>query len=373
MISLRKTIFGKHFFFHCSDYWAEDLKESLELYPSYSPEHNESEIEVFINELSADSTTPRSQNPTVFKQFDKGFSTDFGLAEINWELDEGLLIRSTITIKNPFQNRLRGLVKKARSMEFPRRAEWFEQVLHELFLIPAVHFMPDRAIIHASCVANANGALVLSGTGGVGKSSALLSIVEDDVGFLADDILVVDNEGYAYGNMAWPKVYGYNCAGNDMSSRVLKGRGLIDKLHFIIKNKINPKGVRRKIKPNELFSACYSQKIPIKSFIFLFKNETSNLELSSTNTDNFSSAIIDVINSEYQVFHKFIIWHAYNTMMSDVPKLVSLEDINLNWANILGRLPGRFDIKKLNIPFHQNHGEYQEYIRKVILSELAKR
>jgi hypothetical protein len=300
------------------------ISVSLELYPSYNVENKETEIEVFINEVGPKNTDLRSQNPNAFKQFHQGFSTDFGSAEIYWEFVKGLLIISTITIKDPFKNRLKGLIKKFISMEFPRRVEWFEQILHELFLIPAVHFMPDRALIHASCVANSSGALVFSGTGGVGKSSALLSIMDEDIGFVADDILVIDNEGNAYGNMARPKVYGYNCLGNGMSSRVLRGRGLIDKLHFIIKKFLDPKRVRRKIKPNEFFSVCYSKKNPIKALFFLFKDETSNLKTTLINPDSFSFAIVEVMNSEYQVFHKFINWHTYNMMILGDADAVSL-------------------------------------------------
>ena len=81
----------------------------------------------------------------------------------------------------------------------------------------------DLSLIHASGVVLSNGkAILLGGTGGIGKTSLELELcLNEKASFLTDDIAVIDKEGFLWPNLSFPKIYGYNLAGNKALKRQL--------------------------------------------------------------------------------------------------------------------------------------------------------
>jgi len=65
----------------------------------------------------------------------------------------------------------------------------------------------DVALVHAGALADGDRATLLTSMGRMGKTSTILSILSttDDVGFLGDNIILVDPDGWAY---AWPATVG---------------------------------------------------------------------------------------------------------------------------------------------------------------------
>ena len=85
----------------------------------------------------------------------------------------------------------------------------------------------------------------------------------EGVGFVSDDIVIMSDTARVNGNMAWPKIYGYNCIGNAMKSEILAGRGWIDRAHFNIKNRLNSANVRRKMSPDRLYHRVEPASVPL--------------------------------------------------------------------------------------------------------------
>lgn len=365
---MKKIIFGKTFEFTVCPGWVAELEETLALYPN----GGSGGADVYVNIVDGmEFSGVTSNNPKIFKRCLNGFQADFGGVLVSWSRDsKNSSLKVTAAFENPFGKPLRGLWRRARSMEFSTKVEWFEQVFHELVLVPTAHFFPDLAVVHAACVGSEEGCFLLTGTGGVGKSSAVLSVAgENDIGFVSDDIAVLDKNGIVYPNFAWPKIYGYNCEGNHFSQVVLKGRGVFDKLHFFLRNRLNSNRVRRKIKPNDLFKKVFSNGVALKGVYFLFKESCDQIEVTELSSAEATRAAINVMNAEYQVFYKFIEWEEYNANLSGSTEFISMNEIKMNWSRIFNSAFIGV-AKKVAIPTDVDHRVYQQEIGSLIRESL---
>ena len=257
-----------------------------------------------------------SNNPKIYRKFANGFQANFGTCLVSWfrkEHSNKLFVRAEF---NLFKlNSLLGFVKRLRSMEYPNELERFEQILYELIIVPTVYMLPDTALMHAATLASGGGAVTFTGTGGVGKSSAILSAAHNqEFSFVSDDISVINNKGRMFANFAWPKIYGYNCAGNQFKKLLLKDRSWIDRVHFTTKNARNPSSVRRKIRPEVLFNGRVAKEPLLKMVVLLFREDVDSIKVGELNRQAGLDMFLEVMMAEYQVFHKFINWEKYNSL-----------------------------------------------------------
>ena len=365
---IKKKIFGKVVQFECTDTWKSELHESLELYSDVSDKLVDVRIQI-VDEGVAEPSL--SMNPKIFRKLQGGFAAEFRGAAISWRKDSESQLTVQACVKDPFRNALVGLLKRLRSMEFPTRLEWFEQVLHELILVPTAHFFADLAIVHAAAIGNESGCFLFTGTGGVGKSSALLSVAgKEGVGFLADDVVVVDKKGLAYGNFSWPKIYGYNCTGTGLASRLLAPRGILDRAHFYIRNRVNPSTVRRKIRPDDLFSKCLSDGVPVKGVYFLFREPCQAISVSDSSTEKAITSTIEIIKSEYDVFYKILRWDRYNSIMLGVESALTIDGLERWWrASLANVFEG--EVKKIAVPYQVDHADYLSFMEEFILERIT--
>jgi len=84
-------------------------------------------------------------------------------------------------------------------------------------LIPSIYFNKNLAPVHCAGVSDhENRAILIGGTGGVGKTSLEMELCRNyGCSFINDDISVLDSDGWVYPNLAFPKIYGYNLENND--------------------------------------------------------------------------------------------------------------------------------------------------------------
>jgi hypothetical protein len=79
----------------------------------------------------------------------------------------------------------------------------FDEIVHML-LRAALDAEPDRVHIHAGAVTGADGAVVLAGWPGSGKSSAIAALVEAGFGYMTDERLSVSSDGRQVAGFAKP-------------------------------------------------------------------------------------------------------------------------------------------------------------------------
>ncbi len=288
-----------------------------------------------------------------------------GSISASWKYTDAGVLAVDVVI--PETSDLKRAARKFYSMEYSTEVERFEQLLHELVLVPSVYFFGDAAPIHSAAVATADGTMLLAGTGGVGKSSAVLAFrKQKDIGFIADDISIVSANGQVFGNMAWPKIYGYNCVGNEMARELLRGRSLADQLHFHVKNRLNPSRVRRKLAPDRLYDSVVPDGKPLNTLFYLFREDVPNMALTQLPVESAVEMSIAVMESEYGVFHRHLNWEEYNSFGGNRTPILTMAQVRDKWRAIYRSAFSKAEIIKVGIPLDIDHARYQSEIVKIV-------
>lgn len=359
MKQARKNIFGKVYEFEWSSDFDSTLPPSIELYENAS-DSSRAEVKIIVSHALTDHT-PLTINPKIHQYSQNEMRTIFDTVHASWRQDEdGALV---IGMAVPSVTRMRRAARRLMSTEFSTETEHFEQLLHELILIPSVYFLDDVAPIHAAAIAKHSGAILWAGTGGAGKSSAVIAFRQhEDTSFIADDISVVSSAGVVYGNMAWPKIYGYNCTGNEMAREILKGRSVADRLHFHIRNHWNSSHVRRKIAPNRLYQSVTPTGSPLNNIAFLVRENVPAVTTSFLPIENAVEMAIAVMESEYGVFHMHLNWQEYNALANGSTPLLTMPQVREKWRKIYRAAFSKVRIFKISVPFEIEHICYQSEI-----------
>ncbi|NMW24748.1 hypothetical protein HFP05_10345, partial [Rhodanobacter denitrificans] len=207
---------------------------------------------------------------------------------------------------------------------------------------------------------------------GAGKSSAMLALrSNEDASFVSDDIVVMSATARVHGNMAWPKIYGYNCAGNEMKSELLAGRGWIDRAHFNIKNRINSASVRRKMSPDRLYQRVESASAPLSRLYYVVREDVPGIRVSALDLANAVDMTIAVVSAEYSIFHDHLYWEKYNALATARTAMLTMDDVTANWRRVLSSSLAAVGCFKISIPLKVDHAIYQDSVTGIITSGMA--
>lgn len=364
---MKKIIFGKCYAFACAADLEDLLAESLSLYPDAGERPPAVNIRLG-HAMSA--RRPGSINPRVHAAFERGMLTSFPTVDVYWERAGNGALEVEVALK--LRHGLRRAVHRLLSMEYSREAEAFEQVLHEFVLVPSVYFFDDMVPIHAAAVTIGDNACLLAGTGGAGKSSAMLALRNhQNASFVSDDIVVMSASARVHGNMAWPKIYGYNCAGNEIKNELLAGRGWIDRAHFNIKNRLNSASVRRKMSPDRLYRRVESASAPLSRLYYVVREDVPGIRVSALDRDSAVDMTIAVVSAEYSIFHDHLYWEKYNALATARTAMLTMESVVANWRRVLSASLAAVGCFKISIPLEVDHAVYQDRVTDIVLSGMA--
>lgn len=364
---MKKIIFGKCYAFSCDASLQELLAESLELYADAAG--REPEVNIRIGHAIA-ARRAASINPRVHETFEHGMRTSFPTIDVYWERSGGGRLDIEVAIKP--RRGIRGAIHKLLSMEYARKAEAFEQLLHEFVLVPSVYFFDDMVPIHAAAVTIGDSACLLAGTGGAGKSSAMLALrSHQGASFVSDDIAVMSATARVHGNMAWPKIYGYNCAGNEMKGELLAGRGWFDRAHFNIKNRINSASVRRKMSPDRLYPRVESASAPLSRLYYVVREDVPEIRMAPLDLGSVVDMTIAVVSAEYSIFHDHLYWEEYNALATARTAMLTMDEVTANWRRVLSNSLAAVGCFKISIPLKVDHATYQDRVTGIITSDMA--
>ena len=362
---MRKIIFGRCYSFSGKADQQALLEECLALYADAG--NIDPQVEVRI--APAISTRkPSSVNPKAHRKFRHGMLTSFPAVDVYWGWSELGCLEIEVALK--VRHGIKQKIQKLLSMEYSSDVESFEQILHEFVLVPSAYFFKGVAPIHAACVTVDGSARLLAGTGGAGKSAAMLALRQNEkVGFLSDDIVLVSAAtSHAYANMAWPKIYGYNCAGNTLKGEILAGRGWIDKAHFNIKNRINSASVRRKIRPDRLYHHVESTSAPLSRLYYAVREDVPDIRVSPLGVSNAVEMTIAVISAEYSIFHDHLHWEQYNALATAQTAMLTMEEVIANWRLVLSECLAGIGCFKVSIPFDVDQAVYRNSMVDILLA-----
>lgn len=367
---MKKLIFGKCYSFSGEPDHQVWLAESLGLYADAGD--LESQVDISISRYASPGT-PLAINPRFHREYEDGMLTSFPPVDVSWRRNGNGCLKVDVVLKP--RDSIKQRVKKLISIEYATDVEYFEQLLHEFVLVPSTYFFDDLAPVHASCMTVDGAACLLAGTGGAGKSAAILALRRDErVGFVCDDIAIMSatspSHSVVYANMAWPKIYGYDCAGNELEGVLLGGRGWVDRSHFRTKNWINPAGVRRKIRPDHLYREIEPVAAPASRLYYVIRESVSEMKLATLDTSSAVEMTIAVISAEYSIFHDHLHWEKYNALATGRKAMLSMDEVLVNWRNVLAMCLTSVACFKLSVPIHMDHAEYRARMVEILMGEM---
>lgn len=368
---MKKLIFGKCYSFSSEpEYWP-CLEESLALYTDAG--HTLSQVDVHITHEGA-SDMVVAINPRVHRKLEDGMLTSFPPVDVSWKWGEDGRLKVVAVLKT--RDGLKRRVKKVLSMEYSTDVEYFEQVLHEFVLVPSIYFFDDLAPMHAACMTVDGVGYLLAGTGGAGKSAALLALGQNErVSFVCDDIAVmsvaIESRPMVHANLAWPKIYGYDCAGNDLETKLLQGRSWDDKTHYRIKNWIDPASVRRKIRPDRLYRKVEPVVASASRLYYVIRESVPDMGLSDLEVRNAVEMTIAVIGAEYSIFHDHLQWEKYNALATGRKAMLTMDEVVANWRAVLEKCLSSITCFKVGVPLWMDHATYRSRMIEMVMGGSA--
>lgn len=342
----------------------EILHKELEIYPIAAINDN---ADITINYLKKlENKTPILKNPSTHSYYRNSFRWELINASIEFYFSNNQLTQIDFCIKQG--SKVRAIANKWFSYQFTNRKESIGFIFHELVLVPSAFFFPDLSVVHASAIDD-DGAILFGGTGGVGKTSLELELCNHHKkSFFADDIVVVNNKGEAFPNLSYPKIYGYNLINNeDLRKKIFSEAGFMDKFHWQTRKSIDPAIVRRRVNPVELYDQVSNQSAKLKAFYILVKDGTiKQIEKRKIQKEEASKLNKLVLETEYQVFYRHMLWDEFNS-------LIASSDPRLSYANLTKRIEQNFlsalanaETYVIKIPLKINHNEFLKQMSAII-------
>lgn len=361
----RYKIFGKIYQINTTDsYEGHILHEELNVYPKADTDDTTDIIINYLDKL--DNKTPVLQNPSIHLYFSQSFKLELNNASIEFHFEKNKLKSIDFCIKQG--SVLRATANKWLSYQFSNRKESIGFIFHELVLIPSAFFFPDLTVVHASAIDD-NGVILFGGTGGVGKTSLELELCyKQGKSFFADDIVIINNKGVAFPNLAFPKIYAYNLVNNEqVKKRMFANAGILDKIHWYSRKMINPAIVRRRVNPVKLYDHVAHHPKKIKTFYILVKDGTvKTVTMDKISTGEAARLNKLVLETEYNIIYKHLLWDEFNSIVNKKDARMSYPDlihkIETNFLQALTNIE-TFIIK---IPLNIGHQDYLKQVSEIL-------
>lgn len=195
-----------------------------------------------------------------------------------------------------------------------------EPILHTYLL------QKNQVFLHSSgVVSDSEEAILFTGWGGVGKSSACVQLVNHgDWKYLADDVIIINANGEAY---CYPKkilLYGYNTEGNSDLERTLLKNELINRLSWNLRKRVlGGAKVRRRISPALLFGHDkIGTKGKISNVFYLLRSNAERSSVREITSEEMAERSVSVIAYIFKQFYEVI-----NAIHAVNPKEPSLEEV----------------------------------------------
>lgn len=166
-------------------------------------------------------------------------------------------------------------------------------------------------MLHASAVTVGERATVFSGSGGVGKSTALLSLMQavPEAEYLGDDLVVIERGGFVVRHPKHLQVYEYNLQDSpETRQRVNQTMTATDRLLWRVKARtMGSSRVRRRSSANQLFGATrVADRSRLDTAIWVVPSASAQPNLSPLTQAEFARLATTAIVSEFWDFLRLI-------------------------------------------------------------------
>jgi hypothetical protein len=347
------------------------LVEELEIYNSQVVQ--DYDVEVYFTEESRLSPA-LTINPKTHQETENGFKF---LSRIGWtefRFEAGSLKQIWIAPQFPKPGWSREW-DRWRSIQYTTPDQEFGQCFHELVLAPMAMLHSDSLLLHASATfrPSTRRCILVGGTGGVGKTTAILNLCRNnkDFVFMADDISVLSaSQRAVWPHLAYPKIYAYNL-GSDVFADHLLTKGLLDRIQWTLKVKAGGlANARRRLNPKLVYQVDNQVSPTLTDYVLLSRHAHNEFRVASLNPAQAVDLSLDIMRIEMQAFANHLIWHEYNSkLLGREPKL-SLASVFQRWQEQLTRVFQAVGLWSVSIPISAPHQQAADYISKY-LSDLS--
>ena len=330
------------------------LLEELKLYGQL----NADVIDMYINIAQDKITDSIASNPSTHIETQKGFGYiiqhPYGKSETVFELEE-----NNKKLFFNYNGKDKWYLYKFLSIQYCHPYEEIGTKFHEDALVPAfVVFFPEEiSFLHGSCVCKDDEAIIITGTGGVGKTTLELHLILNcNYYFLADDMVPICGNN-VYQNLSFPKIYKYNVYGwKELKKKIAElNRSPLAKLNWYIKPYIPILGggqVRRRVNPLNFFSGKVAKKANSKYVIFINRTKKVKDITLDQNVDPtlLAKASLYVIKNEMRTLFEHIKYHELNCLFLDKDPLITTEYIKQKFLNHYIEVFRKSELFLLHIP-----------------------
>ena len=358
---MQYNIFSKNVKINCDN---SNIQQALLYELSGYPESNiDPDVNVvFVEEINVERDMFIS--PSHHSTFEGGFVARFGGVTVLFQIKKCLYIE--IMLHDPKWR------SKLISYDFTTVAESIGTIIHELVFVPMTYFFDDLALVHASAFKEINSGetYMIGGTGGVGKTSLeLLFCRKSNYSFIADDIAVVNAAGDIFPNLSFPKIYGYNTAGDKLLEEMLLSKdSKFGKLQWHLRKKIlGGNKVRRRISPFLVYNNVECKAVQISNYVNLVKSShESEISKISLHKNDAVQSTLHVIKNEYHTFHQHITWHEYNCTIHGIEPVITLNGSFADMRNVITDAFARANLSTLKLPAGIRHSEFMSSVEEYI-------
>jgi hypothetical protein len=364
---------GKIFSFYSEDKKVNSiLHDELSIYEKQDP-RVKVDMTITIGKVLIDKSKILTRNPKfVYLMDDGSFIVQKYDSTLQFSVQEDSIdiLLDIRTYSNPILR----YIQKFLNIEYHHRIERIGQILHENIIIPTIQFFEDVSIVHASGFKYKDGGVLISGTGGVGKTSLEIVLCSlPDISFLSDDISIIHDK-FVYPNFSYPKIYAYNLENDPiLKGKLMSKKGFLDKLQWKFKSLKGADKVRRRISPEVLYGKTSPNKIPFKTIITLVKSNKENLELRSVSAKEAAEFNINIIENEYSDWYNILRWVEINH------QYMNINSEKYNVSNIMNGMRTKLteafsggNCFILEVPLNIEHSEFKEKAKNIILNQLSK-
>jgi hypothetical protein len=359
-----KLMFGRHVAVRATSAVAETLERELSLYPEAPAGTPDLDIETGPLRQPEIPAAPRQHG-----EVDGGFVLRRHHGSACFRRVEGGRVEVVFSPAGD-GNALQRLQRKWKNIQFQDRAESSGQVLHELVLLPAIHFFEQLVPLHASSFVLPGGEVVaLGGTGGIGKTSLELELCRKrGCSFLADDVSVLDDEVRLWPNFNYPKIYAYNAANDPELERMLIAPWDVpSRAQWELRRKKGGERVRRRISPLDLYGRVASGPAPLGRYWLLVPSLVSEPTVEAIDAERASDMTLDVLRNEFQLFHGHIAFHQFNCRARGVAPVITLDGLFARWRERLIERFSRVRCALFRLPPKMDHEAFKRRAGDLVL------
>jgi len=282
---------------------ANDLEATLD------SDNNYCHISIEIKDDNVSNYQPKVFSAKGSMNFNESkYFVDY-LNEINY-LIENLFDSETVNIKiNPNK---KGIKKRIKQFLGNKIIIEKNTILSYALFWYVFHFelvQSEKSFIHAGLFEAKDGATIISGTGGCGKTSTLFKILEDNnTKYIAEDFGIIDVKGYCYYN---PKPVSIYASDMEFGQSILKdfytSFTLAEKIIWTFKRKVLGINPMIKAKPDVLMNGRIVKKCKVNNVLYFVRTNDSELRVEDLDKSILVERVLDSSMRELKTFNELLL------------------------------------------------------------------